>query len=151
MHEKYKNQKVCEDVKCLPKGTLRKAKKLGAPGLPDSGLVYWELVEPWLRGNQQLLTEEDGEHTITELKAKSLKLDLSLKELELKKAEERMVERAYVCKYLKTISTMQKNMFIQKLRNELPAVLVGKSETEITTAMETVVQELCEVMEKLRI
>jgi len=149
--EKHANQFECETAKALPAGTLRKAKKLGCPGFYANGRVDWDLIGPWLKENSGLMTQGEGEESLTTLRAQSLKLDIALKELELKKAEDRMVERAYVLKYLKAVHSMAKNALAQKLQNELPPLLVGKTVAEITAELEKACQEICTTMENLKV
>src|SRR5262245_6739312 len=119
---------------------------IGSPGFYSNGRVDWSAVSEWLKENQQSLTGVTDELSLAELRAEGLKLDNALKKIELGKAEGKYVERISVFKLIRFAASAQKNLLTQKLQNELPSLLVGKSVAEITTELEKVVQEVCVIM-----
>jgi len=149
--EIFKHQGECEAAKGLPVGTLRKAKKLGSPGFYTNGRVDWSAVSVWLKENQQLMTDAQDDVSLAALRAEGLKLDNALKKIELGKAEGKYVERISVLKLIRFAAAAQKNLLTQKLQNELPSLLVGKSVAEITTELEKVVQEICIIMQGVKL
>lgn len=127
----YGGIKECALAENIPLELLQLAKlhpdcPRNTKGFHVSGRIYYGELEPWLNAHRAELEEKIG-ITLEQVKIENALKDGVLKDLEIAKAREQLIEKEKVKALLKAIASAQTALFNSKFRQELPAKLLGKT------------------------
>lgn len=134
----------------ISKPHLRIAKKFNAPGFDQAGRIDWVEFEPWWEANKEEVLEVD-EDTLHQWKTRKTKAEALTAEIELEEMRQRSLDREEVRAYINQIASAQKALLRSTLCNELPSKLLGLGVTEMSVVMNNTVEEICKLMQNIKL
>lgn len=148
MAEWFKNQSVCSQATSTPVSTLRRAKKLGAPGFAVNNKINWTELGPWIAANLPAVTKI--EQDALTLREKKLQVDIELVEQKLDRVVE--AERERTNGILKKVAEAASRDAQFILTKQYPQRLEGLTAPEIEKLMiEEIVPALFKTMRELKV
>lgn len=131
----------------IPKKILALAKKRGCSGFYTNSTVNWKVAkEPFESMLNEL--EEVGADDIAYWKKEIAKKDVVLKQLQIKKLEQNLIEPEEVKQLLIELATKQ-SVEIKKIFGELPPKCAGKNEIDIGIVCKKYEEQLFQVLQSV--
>jgi dynactin complex subunit len=148
--DRYKNQADCEQANGLPPGTLRKANKLGCPGIQGSYINY-DLVAPWLESHQADLEAVEDNSTLhdqkmlAEIRYKEQMLKNKEQELRNLQIKEEQLRNERIKELAADVKTLHANLHreFRKMLTDLPLQQVGLTPAQVQESNLKALNNLC--------
>ena len=123
-----------------------------AAGFKKNGNINWTQLKPYMDVHINDLDLEDIDDD-KYLKFRGIRMEATagIAQIQLEKEKGSILDRAYVEDMIKSIAVSQKTLLKNKLTSELPPQLLGLGVTEMTVILDRVVNEVCELMQNMKV
>ena len=149
----YTSLKQCSAATGVSMGLLRAAKShkdAYKNGFNASNRVHWKLAESFIKSHLNEL-ESATDDSLIKWKTKKTKAEAYMAEIELDEAKKLFVKRNEVEIQIKAIALAMKVVLKNKLTQELPSRLLGLDAVAMSVVLDTVLNEVCDLMSNLKL
>jgi gas vesicle protein len=142
----YTSMKSLASDKGISLAIVKLAKQQHCPGFSLNGRMDAIQISKYIHEHMSELEKKPND-SIEYWKKEKIKQDVTKVRLEIEKLKENYLDPEEIKKFLNSIALAQNALFVGRMR-EFPVRLSGKSPQEISPIIESLIQEICNILSK---